>query len=124
MFTISSCTLEDDLNPIDSDVRDKFIGTWLLSESPVARSISYQIQIEYDQSNSSRVTISNMGNLGGDKEVFALATTSRIIIESQDVNGIIIEGTGTLNSNSQMTWVYSVRGGGDIENFEAIATKL
>lgn len=122
LTALTSCTLEEDINPIDTDIRDKFIGTWSLSESVVSRSISYEIEIDYDQTNSSQVTIENMGNLGNSKIITGLTTSSRIVISYQ-IDGITIEGTGTLISSNQMSWEYSVKGGGDIEYFEAIALK-
>lgn len=122
LTTLTSCTLEEDINPIDADIRDKFVGTWSLSESVVSRSISYDIEINYDQTNSAQVIIENMGNLGNSKIITGLATSSRILI-NYEITGITIEGTGTLISNNQMSWEYSVKGGGDIEHFVATAIK-
>lgn len=123
ILLLSSCTLEDDVNPINSDVRDKFVGTWTLTESLISRSIGYQIQINYDLTNSAQVKITNFGNLGSTKIVTGLATSSRIVVGSQDVSGIIIEGTGTLITSNKMSWEYSVNGGGDLDHFEAVAIK-
>lgn len=122
LTALTSCTLEEDINPIDTDIRDKFVGTWSLSESIVSRSISYDIEIDYDLTNSAQVTIENMGNLGNSKIITGLATSSRIVIY-YEIDGITIEGTGTSISNNQMSWAYSVKGGGDIEYFEATAIK-
>lgn len=125
VMALSSCTLEEDLDPITGDNRDKFTGTWMFSETEVARAISYPVTISYDPSNSAQVLLSNMGNLGSSKRAYGIVTTSRIVIPQQEVpsSGITIEGTGTLTNNSTMHWEFSITGGGDINYYEATATK-
>jgi len=120
----SACTLDEDLDPINGDTRDKYTGTWLFAESPASRNTSYSVTISNDPSNSSQVLLKNIGNMGNSYSAYGIATSSSITIPAQEIySGITIEGTGTLTSADVMEWEYSITGGGDIEYYVATATR-
>lgn len=121
---LSSCVLDEDLDPISGDSRDKFLGTWLFSESPAARSTSFSVTISYDPSNSSQVLLKNMGNFGYSIAAYGVVTNNNIYIPSQEIyTGMTISGSGSMSSSDLMNWEYTITGGGDSEDFVAVATK-
>lgn len=121
---MTACELDEDVDPVDGDTRDKFTGSWLFSESPAARSISYNVTISKDPSNSSQVILKNFGNFGTAYSAYGIVTSSRIVVPSQIIYpGMTISGDGTMPSNSRMQWTYSIEGGGELENYVATATK-
>ncbi|MFA6949662.1 MAG: hypothetical protein WCQ70_03155 [Lentimicrobiaceae bacterium] len=124
LFILNSCTIEDPVDPQTGDDRDKFKGTWLFTETPAARNISYSVYITNDPSNSSQVLLRNMGNLGGSVSAYGIATSTKIVIPSQETyEGFIIEGSGSVSGTDMMEWEYTIIAGGDIESYSALATK-
>lgn len=120
----TSCTLEEDLDPISGDARDKFTDTWMFFENEAVRAASYSVTISNDPGNSSQVLLKNFGNMGHAYSAYGIVTTSRIEVPSQEIySGIIIEGSGRLISSDEMEWEYSITGGGEYEAFTATATK-
>lgn len=121
---ITSCTLDEDLDPIDQDARDKFTGTWLFQESDAARGMSYSVSISLDNSNSSQVVLKNIGNFGNSYSARGIVTSSTIYVTSQEIYpGITIEGEGQLTSANEMEWNYTITGGGSSDSYNATATR-
>ncbi len=128
LFSLSifmvACTLEDDLDPISGDDRDKFTDTWMFFENEVSRGASYSVTISNDPGNSSQVLLKNFGNMGHAYSAYGIVTTSRIEVPSQEIySGITIEGSGRLVSSDEMEWTYSITGGGEYEEFTATASR-
>ncbi len=124
MLTIASCTLDEDMGPISGDDRDNYSGTWLFSESPAARSISYSVSISNDPSNSAQVLLKNFGNMGNSYSAYGIVTSSSINIPSQEMSdGLFINGHGSLTSKNTMSWTYTIEGGGDSQDYEATASR-
>ncbi len=121
---LTSCTLEEDLDPISDDARDKFIDTWMFYENEAVRASSYSVNITKDPGNSAQVLLKNFGNMGHAYSAYGIVTTSRIEVPSQEIySGIIIEGTGRLISTDEMEWEYTITGGGELEAYTATATR-
>ncbi|HLO89982.1 MAG TPA: hypothetical protein VK172_02345 [Lentimicrobium sp.] len=121
---VTSCALDEDIDPIDQDARDKFVGTWLFIESDAARGMSYSVNIALDNSNSSQVVLKNIGNFGNSYSAKGIVTSSTIYISSQEIYpGITIEGQGQLTSENEMDWSYTITGGGSSESYTATATR-
>ncbi len=121
---MTACELDEDLDPIDADSRDKFTGTWLFSEAPAARSISYSVTVSKDPTNSSQVILKNFGNFGNSYSAYGIVTSSRIVVPTQEIYpGMAIDGDGSMPSSSLMEWSYSIEGGGELEEYVATATK-
>lgn len=124
LVILNSCVLDEDLDPISGDSRDKFLGKWLFSESPASRSTSFTVTISYDPSNSSQVLLKNMGNFGYSVSAYGIVTSNNIYIPSQEIYpDMTISGSGTMSSSDRMDWEYTITGGGDSEDFMAVATK-
>lgn len=125
LIFISSCTLDEDLDPIDTtDDRDKFVGTWMFFENSAARGQSYQVTISLDNSNSSQVLLKNIGNFGNSYSAYGIVTSSSITVPAQEIYpGIEIDGSGQLTGTDEMEWSYTINGGGSSETISATATR-
>ena len=121
---ISACVPEDDIEP--GDLRDKFTGTWRFTETLVVKSqdgIGFTVTITKDPDNSSQVLLRNFAQLGGLYAPYGIVTSSRITIPSQDLDGFVISGSGTLAGTDNMNWEYTTIAGGDKESFTAVANR-
>jgi hypothetical protein len=122
---ISGCEPTDENSP-DTDVRDKFIGTWTFSELSPGRSVNatYSVVISKDPSNSSQVLLSNFTAIGsGGASAYGIVTSSRITVPSQSIaTDYIVDGSGNLTNSSTMSWTYSYTAGGDKTDCSATAT--
>ncbi|MDY0101798.1 MAG: hypothetical protein RBS07_02610 [Lentimicrobium sp.] len=124
---MASCLPDEDLNPDNGDIREKFIGTWRFIETPVTRgvdAVSYTVTIIYDQDNSSQVLLKNFAQVGGQYSAYGIVTNDRITIPSQEVaQGFTVSGTGTFSGSTSMDWEYTTIAGSTMESFTATATK-
>jgi hypothetical protein len=100
LFTLVSCADEEPIEP-DIDPRDKFLGQWNVSEEEQGvGTLNYTAGVVYDSSNTSRIQINNIYNLGSGVSVKALVAGNSLSISSQDADGIAINGSGTYSSSS------------------------
>lgn len=124
---LQSCAPTDTVTPDTGDARDKYTGTWLFIENTAKSSLSssYTVVITKDPSNTSQVLLSKFGNPGpGYSPAYGIATTGSITVPSQTyASGWQIDGSGTLSNASTMSWTYTITAGGNIDNYQAIATK-
>lgn len=122
-----SCLPDEDLDPNAGDIREKFVGTWRFSETPIGRAadaVSYSVTISYDPGNSSQVLLKNFAQVGGQYSAYGIVTNNRITIPSQEVaQGFTLNGTGTMAGSTSMDWEYTTIAGSTMESFTAIATK-
>jgi hypothetical protein len=127
LFALSmlhACTFDEDTDPISGDDRDKYAGSWLFYETPGKKSTSYTVTISNDQSNSVQVKLKNFGNVGYSYSAYAIATSTTLTVPEQELApGLIISGSGSLTDVDEMVWNYSIYAGGDMENYEAVATR-
>ena len=114
----SSCTGDEPLVP-DTDPRDKFLGSWQVAEETEGQSTgTYPATVTEDNSNTSRIRINNIFNLGNSVSVTALVAGSSVDIGSQTVSGVIISGNG-LFTGSSFILNYTTNSGGGPENIKA-----
>ncbi len=120
MFTWVGCTVntEDNVNP--TDARDKFLGTWSVSET--CTRLDYDVVISLDPGNSSQVLVSNFAASGSNYDpAVALVTSNTIYVSSQTVGeGWSVNGTGTYQTNGTITWTYHLNITGTDYNCTAI----
>lgn len=122
VLLLPACEIDEDDN--GANPRDKFLGTWRFNESEAKSELAfYNVSIVIDPGNSSQVLLRNFGNVGNFHSAYGIVTTDRITIPSQTVASLTISGSGTLTSNSRMTWTYSINDGADLINYTAIAEK-
>lgn len=116
----------DNTDGPDTDIRDKFVGTWIFSELTPNRGINvtYDVVITIDPSNSSQVLLSNFTAVGsGANPAFGIVTTNSITIPLQTIaTDYKVEGSGSLSNSTTMNWSYSYTTGADKTNCTATAT--
>ncbi len=100
-LTLFACQ-PDDTTPDSSSesVRNKIIDYWSVDESSqIYKSVQskYTVQILKDN-DSSKVLIDNFYNLGYGKQAQAIINENySVSIQSQDVDGFLISGSGTID---------------------------
>ncbi len=124
---MGSCLPDEDLDPNAGDIREKFVGTWRFTETPIGRAldaVSYTVTISYDPGNSSQVLLKNFAQVGGQYSAYGIVTNNRITIPSQELaQGFTVSGTGTMAGSTSMDWEYTTIAGSTMESFTAVATK-
>jgi hypothetical protein len=94
------CAEEGQIEP-DIDPRDKFIGTWAVKEEIAGQATqNYSSIIVVDSSNTSKIKIGNIYNLGAGAKLSALVAGNTLEISSQSITGISIAGTGSYAGTS------------------------
>jgi hypothetical protein len=117
----TSCELDND--PITSDPRDNFTGTWTVNEtSSLYGTNNYTVTISYDPNNSTQVLISNFYHFGMEFNAYAITTINSITIPQQEVCNHNVQGTGQRDKN-KITWNYTVNDGADLDQVSAVYTK-
>ena len=119
---LSSCVDPEPVEP-DVDPRDKYLGTWNVQEK-IGGQITgaYQSTVTYDASNTSRISIGNIYNLGSSASLKALVVGNALDMDSQVITGITIYGNG-LFSNSGFSLTYTAIDGTDTQEVQATYSK-
>jgi hypothetical protein len=118
----SACVEEDPIEP-DIDSREKFIGIWSVQEKIGGQVTgAYQSVVSNDASNTSRITIGNIYNLGAGSSITAIVAGNSLDISSQVVTGITIQGSG-LFSGERFTLNYTANDGSGAQTVEAVYSK-
>jgi len=80
----------------DVDPKDKFLGTWAVKEEIVGQAAqNYSSTITLDATNTSRIKIGNIYNLGAATNLNALVAGNSLNFTTQSITGINIAGTGS-----------------------------
>ena len=116
--------LTDPTNP-----RDNLIDVWTCfedSEQFKSTTGTYTVEIIKDPTDSSQVLIKNFYNLNTGKYVIAHLSGNRLSVSSQEIEGFVFNGNGTISANySQIDWSYTVDfPDGDVDNVTAVYNKL
>ena len=121
LLTFSACELLDD--PLPTDARDNFVGTWAVNETSSLYGINnYTVVIRYDPNSSSQVLMSNFYHFGDEIDTYAIPTAGSLTVPQQEVCNHTVKGTGILTKNT-ITWSYSVNDGADLDQVTAVFTK-
>lgn len=100
VLLFASCAEEEEILP-DADPRDKFVGTWTVSETINQVNVpGYTSVVFLDTANTSRILISNPNNLGSSLSLKAIVAGNSLSIDLQNISGIPIQGSGTYSNNS------------------------
>lgn len=119
-----SCELED--FDIDSDdPRDVIVDVWNCKEENDAGTLNYTSTISKHSSDSTKIIINYIYGLGNDADAIATYKNRTITIAQQTVDGIKLQGTGTVTSDySEIRFNYTADdGSGDIDNVFALYTR-
>lgn len=115
VFLFQSCAIEDDSDY--SDPRDKFIGTWNVSDQPGR--INYTVNISKNPAQSANVLLNNFADMGGSAD--GLVVGNRIIIDKQPIgNDFLSNGTGTYISENRLEFAFVLDDGIDLEDRKAV----
>jgi len=121
---IGSCTNFSNNDPTpgngETDRREKFVGTWNVSDQPAR--LNYVVKIEKHELYENKVKLNNFADLGG----FTVGTVvgNTIVIEKQDLgNNFKVEGTGSYISSTKIEFSFLLDDGIDLENREAVFTR-
>jgi hypothetical protein len=118
VFLLSSCTEEEPETP-DTDVREKFLGAWTVSEEVAGASTgTYPATVTLDSTNTSRIRIANIYNLGNGQSVLATVASNSLDIATQTVSGITIGGSGSFVASS-FVLNYTANDGSQTESVKA-----
>lgn len=103
VFVLGACEL-DDIAP-DDDPRDKFTGTWSVTDHELK--LNYEVTITNDPNNSVMVYLSNFAGSGA--RAHALAVGSSLVIETQTIGANwIVSGTATYRNSGLIEFPYSL----------------
>lgn len=122
---ISSCATDkkDDPNSPSTDVRDKFVAYWNVTEnSAVAGTISHTVNIVKSTTNSTEIQLNNFSGLS----VSARASINNnvITIPYQQLGSIgFTKGSGTLTNATSISMSYTTTIGTNRDSCTAIYTK-
>ncbi len=104
----ASCTEDND--PIFTDDREAFEGSWSCEETEVSASpVTLTFQINFSKKGSGdTVLISNFNNIGSSFSAVGVVSGTSLVIPNQDVGGFdVTEATGIL-ANGKITLSYKV----------------
>ena len=121
-FLLVSCT---DDNPVEPDVdpKVKFIGSWNVKEEIGGQVTgNYPSTVTTDASNSSRIQIGNIYNLGSAQSIKALVINNSLDISQQTITGVIISGSGIYSGNGFIL-NYTANDGSGPQSVKATYTK-
>jgi hypothetical protein len=124
LFSISSCELED-LN-----ARDKFLGTWRVSELSSLYEpppMIYTVNIISSVDDPDEVIISNFFNMGPAEKVYAFVSGNNITIPNQTIcdGSITVSGSGVYKTSSnEINMTYIANDEANEEELTATLTKL
>ncbi|MCP4552824.1 MAG: hypothetical protein GY834_12460 [Bacteroidetes bacterium] len=108
IISFLSCNPDDDTFVDLGDDRDKFLGTWSVSES--CFKTNYTVTISKDPSHSAQILLLNFGNPGPDyNATVGLVAGNKIFVASQIIgDDWTVSGTATLLEPNLMSWAYSL----------------
>lgn len=125
-LTFTACqedTFEDDT----SDVRDRFVGTWTVSETESNQTRNFDVTISKSDFNSSRINIFNFYKLGQQDSVIASVSTvssNTITIPNQVIqNTYGFSGSGVLQDDNTIEFSYTVDDGNGDVNVTAVFSR-
>jgi hypothetical protein len=125
LLLLVSCEMED-TNEF-TDVRDRFVGDWLVEEnSNISGQSDYVVTISYDESDETKVLINNFYNLGTTFSASGVVSTTdeeSISIANQEIDGFYLQGSGSLSSSFEMNFDYTADDGVEIDSLQAVFMK-
>lgn len=119
-FIIASCGTTDLNNDSGTNDRDKFLGTWNVSDQPAR--LNYQVTIKKSVTYDDQVSLDNFADLGNSATGIVVGNT--IVIDKQDVgSGFSTEGTGDYINENKLQFDFFLDDGIDKELRKASFTR-
>ncbi len=91
--------------------RNDYLGSWDGTEVPVAKNQTFICDISADPNVSSNIKMLKFANIAG--TAYAVVSGTNVTIPKQTVGINTIEGYGTMQNKSYITWHYYVNDGAD-----------
>lgn len=103
-----SCDSSDDNNPSPvPDVREKFVGSWNVTEDCAKG--NYIASIEKDPSNSAQLLLFNFADSKSSEPDTAIAVSDKAAMYGQtNSEGWLLEGIGTYQDDGTIVWEFSL----------------
>ncbi len=118
LFFLQSCAVTDDGD--DSNAREKYYGTWNVSDQ--ASRLNYSVTITANPSNSSEILLNNFADLNS--SAIGLIVDNIVVIDNQPLNDdYSVVGTGKFINNNKLEFSFDLNDGIDSESRDAIYTK-
>ena len=118
-LNFTSCT--DDTSTVDPNVnyRQKFLGTWTVSESCIR--LDYQVEIEAATNDSTKVLLYNFAFMGQEFDpAYGFVNGNKVNLPTQTIgDGWQLNGNGTLQPDGKIIWVYYIAIGANGSNCQA-----
>lgn len=118
LLIFASC--EKDIFEDDIDNRDKFVGTWSVSDQILAKA-NYRVTITKDDQNSVKMWISNFNGLMD--KAFVYVDKNDVELPQQNVSEFIVKGDGVLQGQNTIKWIYWVNDGAQQDTIQATYQK-
>jgi hypothetical protein len=111
-LVLISCADEEPI--VDS--REKFLGTWNVREE-IGNQITgnYVSIVTNDPTNSAKIVIDNIYNLGAPEKIAALVANNSLSISQASITGIGISGSGTYSGSEFILNLTVDEGSGPIQ---------
>jgi len=123
LFLLAMPSCKPDNNE-DADQRDKFIGTWNCAEtsSQNPNTINFSVSITKDDLTQNEILLDNFYHLGSDQKSRMIVDYSNVSMPQQTICNLNVNGSGAY-TNSNISLVYYVNDGADIDTVNALLTK-
>ena len=120
----SSCKKDDSSPQTSSDDRDKYLGTWTCDETiQGGPSATYTIVVSKDVTSSTKIKAERFYNLASGAFTFIVVDGNNMTIQSQQVSGYTLLGSGTFNNSSSMTFNFTSNDGIQVDTVHINAHK-
>ncbi len=118
-----SCNPDDDGFVDPGDERDKFMGSWNVTETCLKT--NFNVVITKDPNNSAQLLLANFGNPGpGYAPTIGLVAGNKIFVSNQTIgDGWTVSGTGTLQDANTISWTYTLVIAGDSFSCTSVFSK-
>lgn len=121
LLTMSKCT-EDEI----VDARDKFTGNWTCYESSkVFGPSTFSVVISKSETNPAQILMQNFYHAGNDEQAYGSVSGNSVNIPKQPIcNGDYqLWGSGYMESDTKITWLYYSDDGQEIDTVNATFTR-
>lgn len=120
---ITGCEgLEDD-DPL-TDPREAFVGNWNCDDQLATKRDTYLVRIEASQETNSGVFLYNFGAISNTAAASGSVSGNDISVPFQNLaQGWSCNGSGTMVSQDEIEWTYTLENGSDRYDFVAVFTK-
>lgn len=132
IFSVSLISCQKDETPSTnptgsvSDIRERYTGTWTVSESSqIYGQTTYQVNIKKAPNDNNQVIIENFYNLGFTNAVYAILSNNNnaFTINQQSVSGQTISGSLTIYSTNDIRGTFNANDGSGVDNVSVNFTR-